>query len=186
MSKRLATRHHRAPARQYSGMVGPIVESRPEQTLASHDGGLLERARTQWQFGDWQSLAQINRDTLEHHPDCAKLALLAAAGRLQTGDDRGARQFVRLAQDWGVNRGLLCRILAAGVHNNLGCVAAITAQNQRMYEHFKSAITLGMPGGDSRLLTQARVSEQLRQIGWSLTLCPELNAHPLMANTKAD
>lgn len=37
MSKRLATRHRRALAKQYVGMVEPIVESRPEQTLASHD-----------------------------------------------------------------------------------------------------------------------------------------------------
>jgi hypothetical protein len=56
-----------------------------EQQLVPYDENLLERARTQWQFGDWDSLAKLERDTLQHHPDRAKLALLAAAGHLRTG-----------------------------------------------------------------------------------------------------
>lgn len=74
MSKRLATRHRRASARQYAGMVEPIVESQAERILASHDSGLLERTCTQWQFGDWQSLAQIDCDELQYHQKPAKLA----------------------------------------------------------------------------------------------------------------
>lgn len=166
MSKRLATRHRRAPARQYAGTVEPIVESRAEQTLASHDGGLLERARTQWQFGDWQSLVQINCDTLEHHPDRAKLALLAAAGRLQTGgNDSEARQFIRLSRSWGASRKLINQILIAGVHNSLGRAAAISNQQQRASQHFENAITVGMPGSDIKLLTRARSNGQLSQLG---------------------
>lgn len=166
MSKRLATRYHKYSARQYDGMAEPIVELRAEQTFASHDGGLLERARTQWQFGDWQSLVQINRDTLEHHPDRAKLALLAAAGRLQTGgNDSEARQLIRLAQSWGVSRKLINQILIAGVHNSLGRAATISNQRQRASQHFKNAITVGMPGSDTKLLTQARSNEQLSQLG---------------------
>lgn len=166
MSKRLATRHHKAPARRYVGMVEPIVESRAERTLASHDGGLLERARTQWQFGDWQSLVQINRDTLEHHPERAKLALLAAAGYLQTGrNDSEARQLIRLAQSWGASRKLINQILIAGVHNSLGRAAAISNQQQRASQHFENAITVGMPGSDTKLLTQARSGYQLSQFG---------------------
>ncbi len=42
-----------------------------------YDENLLERARTQWQFGDWASLMKLERDTLQHHPDRAKLALLS-------------------------------------------------------------------------------------------------------------
>lgn len=55
--------------------------------LVPFDETLLERARIQWQFGDWENLAKIDRDPLQHHPDRAKLALLAAAGRLQTGNN---------------------------------------------------------------------------------------------------
>lgn len=166
MSKRLATRHRRAPARQYAGTVEPIVESRAEQTLASHDDGLLERARTQWQFGDWQSLAQINLDTLEYYPERAKLALLAAAGRLQTGgNDSEARQFIRLAQSWGASKKLINQILIAGVHNSLGRAAAISNQRQRASQHFENAITVGMPGSDTKLLTRARIDGELNQFG---------------------
>ncbi|ADH86530.1 hypothetical protein [Desulfurivibrio alkaliphilus] len=53
--------------------------------MVPYDETLLERSRTQWQFGDWQSLAQINRDRLQHHPDRAKPALPAAPGHLQCG-----------------------------------------------------------------------------------------------------
>ena len=63
--------------------------------LVPYDENLLERSRTQWQFGDWASLVKLERDTLQHHPDRAKLALLAAAGHLQQGDNPAARQFTR-------------------------------------------------------------------------------------------
>lgn len=46
-----------------------------------YDEALLDRARTQWQFGDWESLAAITQQPLQHHPERAKLALMAAAWR---------------------------------------------------------------------------------------------------------
>jgi len=148
-----------------------MEEIHPEtlETASSHavpyDENLLERARTQWQFGDWESLAKIDRDTLQHHPDRAKLALLAAAGKLQTDNNNDAKQFIRLAQDWGINKKLISQILTAGVHNSLGRVAALGNQQQRALQHFESAITIGTPGSDAKLLTQARTGEQLNQLG---------------------
>lgn len=144
-----------------------VLETLPEQTLVPYDENLLERSRTQWQFGDWESLVKLNRDTLQHHPDRAKLALLAAAGRLQTGNDNNveARQFIRLAQDWGLGKKLISQILIAGVHNSLGRVATIARQEARALGHFEKAITIGTPSSATRLLTQARISEQLQQIG---------------------
>lgn len=133
--------------------------------LIPYDQALLERARTQWQFGDWQSLAQLSCNTLQHHPDRAKLALLAAAGRLQTGQDAEARQYIRLAQDWGVSKKLISQILIAGVHNSIGRAAAIGNQQHRALQHFENAITIGTPGADARLLTRGRTGEQLSQLG---------------------
>ncbi len=72
---------------------------------------LLERSSTQWQFGDWDSLAKLERDTLQHLPDRAKLALLAAAGHLQLGNDQAAFQCTRMAQDWGCSKKLISQIL---------------------------------------------------------------------------
>lgn len=129
------------------------------------DENLLERARTQWLFGDWASLAQLDRGTLQHHPDRAKLALLAAAGQLQQGDTVAARQFTRLAQDWGCSKGLISQILIAGVHNTLGRAASLGAHQQRALRHFETSIAVGSPGSEVRLLAQARVAEQFAQLG---------------------
>lgn len=134
------------------------------QIVMPYDENLLERARTQWQFGDWQSLTKLNRDTLQHHPDRAKLALLAAAGRLQTGQDAEAKAFIRLAQDWGVSKKLISQILIAGVHNSIGRAATICNQQQRALKHFEIAIEIGSPSSDTRLLTQARKDFQTNNI----------------------
>ena len=133
--------------------------------LVPYDENLLERARTQWQFGDWASLANIARETLQHHPDRAKLALLVATANLQENRDDLARQFIRLAQDWGCNKKLIAQILISGVHNSLGRAAAVGNQATRAMQHFENAITLVSPGGEVRLLAKARGSEQLAQLG---------------------
>lgn len=137
------------------------------QVVMPYDENLLDRTRTQWQFGDWESLTKLKRDTLQHHPDRAKLALLAAAGRLQTGESNEAKAYIRLAQDWGVSNKLISQILIAGVYNSMGRAAAIGKQQHRSLQHFKSAITIGTPGSDTKLLAQARAFEQLVQLGIS-------------------
>lgn len=143
------------------------IEVKREQSTVpiAYDESLLDRARTQWQFGDWESLAKLDRETLQHHPERAKLALLAAAGRLQTDKNEEARQYIRLAQDWGISKKLVSQILIAGVHNSMGRAAAIGNQQRRALQHFENAITIGTPGSDAKLLTQARISEQFLQLG---------------------
>lgn len=132
-----------------------------------YDENLLERARTQWQFGDWASLVRLERDVLHHHPDRAKLALLAAAGHMQQGNDQAARHYTRLAQDWGCSKRLVTQILVAGVHNTLGRAAAAAGQEARALRHFESAIAIGAPASAISLLTRARSNEQLAQLGLS-------------------
>jgi hypothetical protein len=129
-----------------------------------YDENLLERTRTQWQFGDWESLTKLERNTLQHHPDRAKLALLVAAGHMQQGDTYAARQFTRLAQDWGCSKKLVSQILIAGVHNSLGRAAAVIGQQPRALQHFESAISIGTPGSEVHLIAQARVVEQIAQL----------------------
>ncbi len=151
-------------------MPHPVIASEARQsTSPSHlvpfDENLLERSRTQWQFGDWASLAKLDRDTLQHHPDRAKLALLAAAGHQGLGNASEARAHTRLAIDWGCSKKLVTQILIAGVHNTLGRAAACTGQEQRALKHFQASMEAGASGSDIRLLTQARVSQQLEQLG---------------------
>ncbi len=144
-----------------------LVESceNTDSQLVPYDENLLERSRTQWQFGDWQSLAQLQRETLQHHPDRAKLALLAAAGHQQLGNTSAARHFTRLAQDWGCSKKLISQILIAGVHNTLGRAAAIGGRQQQALQHFENSVKIATPGGDLRLLVQARAREELTQLG---------------------
>jgi 2-polyprenyl-3-methyl-5-hydroxy-6-metoxy-1,4-benzoquinol methylase len=144
----------------------PLVthESQSEQSVVvPFDENLLERSRSQWQFGDWESLAKLDRDTLQHHPDRAKLALLAAAGRLQSRNESDAFQFVRLAQDWGISKKLISQILIAGVHNSLGRATALAGLQPRSQKHFEASVAIGTPGSAVSLVAKARATEQIWQ-----------------------
>jgi hypothetical protein len=140
-----------------------------EKQWDTYDENLLERTWIQWQFGDWESLSQLLHHSIESHPERARLALLAASGHAQMGDSDAARQFTQLAKNWGASKKLISRILISGVHNSLGRAAALANQQTRALQHFKDGSTIGMPGGETRLLTQARINEQLNQLGLPLT-----------------
>jgi hypothetical protein len=130
---------------------------------SNSDPKLLQRVITQWQFGDWQSLAQLDLSTLQHHPDRAALALYAAAGQQQIGDMNLTRRFMRMAQVWGCEPIHIKQVLISGLNNSLGRVAAELGQNQRSRQHFETAIDIGSPDAD-RLVKQARVTYQLQQL----------------------
>lgn len=113
---------------------------------ATDTASLLAQANTQWQIGDWHSLAKLQRDTLQHHPDRAHLALLAAAGRLQMGKDAEAKPFIRLAQEWGASKQHIAQMLITGVRRSLDRAAELGNQKQRAQRHFESAtVVMGQP-----------------------------------------
>lgn len=151
------------PDRSGSSIGGQMAIFTDEytETIAPYDENLLERAKTQWQSGDWQSLAAIDYNNLEHHPDRAKLALLAAAGHAQLGDMATARQLFELANDWGCSKRLIAQILIAGVHNNLGRAAASSSQEARAIEHFQRSVAISDPNSDpnsdQKLLSKIRI-----------------------------
>ncbi|NWC84186.1 methyltransferase FkbM [Pseudomonas putida] len=156
------------PAEQPPAAEAVVVEDADEglnAQLVPYDENLLERSRTQWQFGDWQSLAELQRETLQHHPDRAKLALLTAGAHQQLGNMAAARQFTRLAQDWGCSKKLISQVLIAGVHNTLGRATALAGRSQQALGHFQNAVKIAAPDADVRLLVQARVREELGQLG---------------------
>ena len=156
------------PAKQQPAAEPVVLEDADEglnAQLVPYDENLLERSRTQWQFGDWQSLAELQREILQHHPDRAKLALLAAGAHQQLGNMTAARQFTRLAQDWGCSKKLISQVLIAGVHNTLGRATAVAGRSQQALGHFQNAVKIAAPGADVRLLVQARVREELGQLG---------------------
>jgi len=136
-----------------------IFTAEHARTIVPYDENLLGRAKTQWQSGDWQSLVAIDYNDLEHHPDRAKLALLAAAGHAQLGDMATARQLFELANDWGCSKRLIAQILIAGVHNNLGRAAASSSQEARAIEHFQRSVAISDPNSDQKLLSKIRIIE---------------------------
>lgn len=160
---RLTARAVTSQRSEVPGVQVDVVEERIAHPVP-YEENLLERARTQWQFGDWDSLAQLDRDALQHHPDRAKLALLAAAGRLQTRRTEEGRQFLCLAQEWGISKNSLTRMLVSGVHNNLGRAAALAGRRTQALQHLGSSVTTGISGGDIRLVSQARTTYQLQQL----------------------
>ncbi|MEA1967072.1 MAG: hypothetical protein U9N77_02475 [Thermodesulfobacteriota bacterium] len=125
-----------------------------------YDKYLFERARTQWQFGDWESLARMERKSLYHHPQRAILALLTAAGHQQHGNMDTTREFTRLAKEWGASRKMISQVLIAGVYNTLGKASALCGQQQRAIGHFQESLRTSGDGGDVTLLTRARAGWQ--------------------------
>ncbi|AGX88451.1 hypothetical protein [Candidatus Symbiobacter mobilis] len=142
---------------------GPTAEA--PQALAVYDEALLECSRTQWQFGDWRSLSQLDRDAMEHHPERARLALLCAAGHAQCGHTDAMRDWVRQAQEWGCPRKLVAQVLISGVQNSLGRAAAVANQPERARLHFERSVRTGMPHSDTALLARARCWQQGGEVG---------------------
>jgi hypothetical protein len=140
----------------------PFSEANSSEVMlaAYYDEDLFERARTQWQFGDWESLARIERESLYHHPQRSSLALLAAAGHQQCGNMEPTREFTRLAKEWGASKKMISQVLIAGVYNTLGKASALCGQQQRAIGHFQESLRTAGDGGDVKLLTQARASWQ--------------------------
>ncbi len=132
------------------------VELVEEAVLASYDEGLLEKARTRWQFGDWDRLTQIEQKELIHHPQREKIALLVASAHFQRGDNDAATRYLRLAQDWGCSRRLIAQMLVSGAHNSLAYAQIMLNRHEKAKRHFFASIKTGGVLGAPELLTEVR------------------------------
>lgn len=142
-----------------------VVPKKSKRTLSArtHDAELLESARMQWQFGDWESLAKLDVSALERHPERAKLALLSASAHQQLNDHLAARRMVGLAKTWGCDKKVIAQLLIAGVHNTLARASALAHDGTRALSHFKAAVE-GV-SGDARLACQARSVREVTRLG---------------------
>ncbi len=132
---------------------------------ASVSDDLLEKARTQWQHGDWDSLRALDPARLEEHPERARLALLVAAAHLQSARSDDARPWIRRAVDWGCSRRLVSQVLVAGLHNTLGRASSVMGQKDKARNHFEQSIATVQPGTDVRLLAHARAVQEMVSLG---------------------
>ena len=145
-------------------LVTPNVAT-VDTTARIYDKELLERVRMQWQFGEWETLSEIDVLTVEQHPDRAKIALVVASAWLQLGDSIQARKFTQHAKEWGCDKKLIAQLLIAGVHNTLGRVASLNGDEVRAMTHFRDAVK-GV-SGDAKLASQARAQTELKKLSHS-------------------
>lgn len=148
-----------------SARTGVQFDSTSSQHFEPYDENLLERSRTQWQFGDWESLVRLDRRALQHHPDRAKLALLVAAGHHADSNVVDARQYAQLAIDWGCSKRLVSQILISGVHNTLGRASMAGREDQKAARNFDAAISIVLPQTDTRLVAQTRTVRETAKLG---------------------
>lgn len=131
--------------------------------LVPYDEDLLEQSRTQWQLGDWASLANLDRAALQHHPDRAKLALLAAAGHIQSNNNtHAAQQLIRMAQDWGSSTRMVSQMLVAGVYSSLGKATLIAGDQHRAVSHYKTAANLANQKANAGMLAEVQILRETR------------------------
>lgn len=150
-----------SPQQVTNSFAKPINEAIARGQLA--DDGLLATARTQWQFGDWSSLAQMRPESLENHPHCALLALLSATAHLQLGHTETGRNLVDAALAAGCDSDTAARLLVSGVYNTLGRSAAFSGYTARAKAHLAQSIEVSPFRNDSPLIAETRAREQLAQ-----------------------
>jgi FkbM family methyltransferase len=152
-----------APAafREGPGFAVPVYELREaRQAVGDRERGeLLSRARMQWQFGDWDSLGKLDLLHIEHHPERAELALLAACAALQTGKEEQGRVFLSTATQWGCDHRLIFRLLVSGVYNTLARYQALLGNEAKERTFFQFA-GKGL-GGDPKLIGEVRRQKEL-------------------------
>jgi FkbM family methyltransferase len=136
----------------------------PLEALLS-DGRELAKARSQWQYGDWQSLIHLDQHPLDAHPDRAKLSLLVAAGHQQTGNHEAAEFYVRQSIQWGCDRTLVSRMLIAGALNTLARAAAAKGDLPSARRLFEEAVSTVTPDADVKLVAHARCTRELARLG---------------------
>ena len=154
-----------------SGNIQNIHQSITNDVLSkqvypiAYDENLFDKTRSQWQYGDWESLARMDKTAIAHHPERAKLALLAAAGNLQTNDREKAEEFIQMAKEWGISKRLIAQILISGVYNSLGRVALASSKNKQAIAHFERAISISLPDADKIVVSETRAVHEATKMG---------------------
>ena len=165
-SLRVMKVEHKRARLQSEAFQSLIIENKATEPYAmAYDQDLLDKYRTLWQSGEWESLVTLDSDILEHHPDRAKLALIIASAWQQLNDLIVARGFIKKAKDWGCDKKLIAQIVIAGVHNTLGRVASLNGDEVRAMTHFRDAVK-GV-SGDAKLASQARAQTAFMRLAAS-------------------
>lgn len=123
------------------------------------------QARDLWLNGDWEGLTSLNFDALCAHPDRCRLALLVASGHLQQHAQNKARQFVKLAQDWGCDGKLVGQVLVAGAYNTMGRAAIASGQEELAIQNFEESIRVALPAAEVHVLGNHKSVREAIRLG---------------------
>lgn len=137
---------------------------KPVSSTSLDDSSVLDHNRSLWELGEWERLAQLDRQTMEYQPGREKLALLVAAAQLQLGQTANAKENLKLANAWGIDKKLVSRILIAGVHNSLGRACSVANAPQRALDHFKRSLEVGIPSATAESLGVQRGAREVAQL----------------------
>ena len=177
---------HRRRQRPLSHAPGGVVTVRASTVLLDipplphANDPVLARAREQWQQGDWQGLAQTPLESIEHHAQRARLALLLAAGHQQLGRIDAARRCAAQALEWGCERRAVAQVLISGIHGSLARAAAIDDDAARSRRHLEAALSMAYPGQDVQALVAQRL---LTQAPWRPTAAANDSRDPVARAT---
>lgn len=142
--------------------AGPV--NLPQMNILN-DGSLLESCRTQWQYGEWDTLAEIDLETISNDRDRAKLAALLGSVASHLGRKDRARAFLEAAREWGATPEIIARLLISGVVNSLGRACVAADESDRAQRHFQDAISIVEPKADANLIARTRSIRQAARMG---------------------
>ncbi len=174
-SRPFATRVAQRPGRLRSSAAGAAVqplspvhslpEARPQENPPSGVEPLpLSRAKGQWVLGEWSALVALDSAQIARHPERDRLALLAACAHQQRGHSVEARELARKALEWGCDRRLVARLLISGLHNTLGRIAALKADDLMLERHFTDAMVV-TEDAESNAATHTRAIREMADMG---------------------
>ncbi len=155
-----------APRKRALGRGGSARNQvRPVASVpAPVDTSLGDRARADWELGNWPALAALEMDALLAHPERARLALFVAAGHHQLGDAAKVREWVGSALAWKCPKQRVAEMLIAGVHNALGRASILLHDERRAASHFEAAVTL-TGEAPPQTLAPARRMREVERLG---------------------
>ncbi|WP_150046776.1 hypothetical protein [Methylomonas rhizoryzae] len=152
-----------------------LNDNSPETGFASDN--ILAGIQDEWRVGNWENLTQVKFETINNHPERAKLAVLVAAGYLQLGNKTYAQQLIDAASQWHCDRLFLFRILISGVYNTLGKTESLINHNDRALNFFAAALN-GIDT-DEEPDYRDRINTELKRLGisWRSDVVSETEIH---------
>lgn len=124
---------------------------------------ILGWVRMKWQFGDWESLAELSVEQVEEDSERREVALLVSSACLQLNDRRKAVALIKNALAANCSKSNVARILTSGVQNSLARASAVAGQEGRALGHFRAA--LDAVDGETKISWPARILQETSRLG---------------------